>query len=107
MDPSLYTYPSPLEGFEHLPPISMYARAQLRLNYLDGSIKLSSHRDAVKHGHGTALVNEQTGVLSTAYERFVGPIRNDDRGGFDVHVYFFQVRAPPTLFIPHAMSCPS
>jgi hypothetical protein len=38
------------------------------------------------------FVNPQTGILSTAYERFVEPISNGEHGGFDVHIYYFQVK---------------
>ena len=34
-----------------------------------------------------SFVNEQTGVLSKAYESFPEPIES----GFDVHIYFLQV----------------
>ncbi len=40
---------------------------------------------------GKSFVNPQTGVSSTAYDRFVEPISNGLRGGFDVHIYYFQV----------------
>ncbi|MCJ1368339.1 hypothetical protein MMC16_007481 [Acarospora aff. strigata] len=66
-DPSLYTYPSPLEGYEGLQPLP-----------------------DEKAEDGKSFVNPQTGVLSKAYERFVEPISNDQRGGFDVHIYYFQ-----------------
>ncbi|KAI9875245.1 MAG: hypothetical protein M1830_008714 [Pleopsidium flavum] len=66
-DPSLYRYPSPLEGYEGLEPLP---------------------DDKVKDGQ--SYVNPQTGVLSKAYEKFVQPISNDRRGGFDVHIYYFQ-----------------
>ncbi|KAL2052066.1 hypothetical protein ABVK25_007758 [Lepraria finkii] len=66
-DPSQYQYPSPLEGYEHLPPLP-----------------------DDKTGDGKSYVNPQTGVLSKAYERFVDPIDNGTRGGFDIHIYFYQ-----------------
>ncbi|MCJ1259619.1 hypothetical protein MMC24_007458 [Lignoscripta atroalba] len=69
-DPSLYEYPSPLAGYEDLPP--------LPCEKADG-------------GKGKEYVNPQTGVLSKAYEEFVDPITHGERGAFDVHVYFLQV----------------
>jgi len=64
-----YTYPSPLEGYEHLPPISMEMK---------------------KDSNGTHYINEDKGVLSKAYTEFVHPLTNGARGGFDVHIYYFQ-----------------
>ncbi len=46
-----------------------------------------------KDGNGNYYINEQTGVLSKAYQSFVHPISNGSRGGFDVHIYYFQVRS--------------
>ncbi|KAI9835399.1 MAG: hypothetical protein M1819_002317 [Sarea resinae] len=66
-DPSLYTYPSPLEGYEKAEPLP-----------------------DEKNEDGKSYVNPQTGVLSTAYETFVDPIAKDRRGGFDVHIYYYQ-----------------
>ncbi|KAK8206105.1 DOPA-like domain-containing protein, partial [Phyllosticta capitalensis] len=66
-DPALYTYPDPLEGFEGLPP-------------------LPDERNA----DGKSYVNPPAASLSPAYERFTAPIDNGVRGGFDVHIYFYQ-----------------
>ncbi|MCJ1386669.1 hypothetical protein MMC17_009795 [Xylographa soralifera] len=68
-DSSHFTYPSPLEGYEDQPAISGEMR---------------------KEGNAYCYVNEQTGVLSRAYETFTNPITNGPRGGFDVHIYHFQ-----------------
>ncbi|MCJ1480417.1 hypothetical protein MMC06_000572 [Schaereria dolodes] len=68
-DPSAYEYPSPLEGYENLPP-------------------LPNERE--NSGQGKAYVNPQTGVLSKAYEEFVDPITKSSRGAFDIHIYFPQ-----------------
>ncbi|MCJ1374379.1 hypothetical protein MMC20_005611 [Loxospora ochrophaea] len=79
-DPSLYlTYPSPLQGYEGLPPLS---------------------ND--KSEDGKSYVNSQTGELSQAYNKFVDPIANDSRAGFDVHVYYFQSNPEQTKFA-HAL----
>jgi len=57
------SYPSPLTGYEDAPPLPTDKNE-------DGSLK-----------------NEQTGVLSSAYDKFVEPL-DAARGGFDVHIYF-------------------
>jgi len=57
-DASAYTYPSPLAGYENLPPLP-----------------------EEKAEDGKSLLNPQTGVLSKAYERFVEPLDNGRRGG--------------------------
>lgn len=41
---------------------------------------------------GKSLKNPQTGRLSKAYEEFPDPLSKDRRGGFDIHIYHFQVR---------------
>jgi len=66
-DPSLYTYPSPLAGYEDAPP-------------------LPDERNA----DGKSFVNPQSGVLSRSYEEFPGPLDKGRRGGFDIHIYYFQ-----------------
>lgn len=40
---------------------------------------------------GKSLKNPQHGVLSKAYEEFPDPLCKDRRGGFDIHIYHFQV----------------
>lgn len=64
-DPFLYTFPSPLEGYEDYAPLS----------------------DELNED-GKSFKNPSTGVLSPSYERFTSGITNDRRGGFDVHVYY-------------------
>ncbi|KAH0404002.1 hypothetical protein E4T50_13224 [Aureobasidium sp. EXF-12298] len=66
-DPSIYTYPSPLEGFENLSPLP-----------------------DEKNADGKSYVNPPAAKPSPAYESFVSPITNGERGGFDVHIYFQQ-----------------
>jgi hypothetical protein len=56
-DPSLYTYPSPLAGYENLPALP-----------------------DEKAADGKSYVNPPTGKLSVAYERFVDPLDNGIRG---------------------------
>ncbi|RPA92385.1 hypothetical protein L873DRAFT_1817707 [Choiromyces venosus 120613-1] len=67
-DPSLYTYPSPLAGYENEPPLPTTLNSDSRSVY-----------------------NPETGKLSAAYEKFPEPIDNGQNpGGFDAHVYFYQ-----------------
>ncbi|EKG22412.1 Dopa 45-dioxygenase [Macrophomina phaseolina MS6] len=66
-DPSLYTYPSPLEGWENLPPLPDERAAD-----------------------GKSYVNPPAEKKSSAYTAFPAPITNGIRGGFDVHIYFLQ-----------------
>lgn len=66
-DPSMYEYPSPLKGYEGLEPLS-----------------------DERNEDGRSFKNVQTGKLSKSYELFTGGLDNGKRGGFDVHVYFFQ-----------------
>ena len=60
----MYTYPSPLEGFENLEPLP-----EVQLD--DKSIE-----------------NTQTGKLSQAYTEFTSGLDNGIRGGFDIHIYY-------------------
>jgi hypothetical protein len=57
MDPTLYTYPSPLAGYENAPPLP-----------------------EEKAENGKSYANHQTGVLSKSYERFTEPLDNGVRG---------------------------
>jgi hypothetical protein len=68
-DPQYY-YPSPLEGYENLPPLP-----------------------TERASDGKSFLDPPTGVLSSAYDRFTDPLDNGERGGFDVHVYFYQSNA--------------
>ncbi|CAG8081605.1 unnamed protein product [Penicillium olsonii] len=67
-DPFAYEYPSPLEGYENLEPLS-----------------------EEKNEDGKSLKNPQHGVLSKAYEEFPDPLSKGREGGFDIHIYYFQV----------------
>jgi DOPA 4,5-dioxygenase len=49
--------------------------------------------DSEKAADGKSLINPPTKSLSNAYEAFVDPIARDERGGFDVHIYFLQTDA--------------
>ncbi|TAQ89438.1 hypothetical protein B7494_g2203 [Chlorociboria aeruginascens] len=74
-DPSLYVYPSPLEGYEETDPLP-----------------------DDKAEDGKSYVNPQTGVLSKSYEVFVEPLDNGIRGAFDVHIYHFQKNPEQSKF---------
>jgi len=74
-DPFLYTYPSPLAGYENAPPLPNEISAD-----------------------GKSFVNPQTGVLSKAYEQFIDPLDKGRRGGFDIHIYHFQKNAEQKKF---------
>lgn len=41
---------------------------------------------------GLSLKTPQHGVLSKSYSQFTSGITNGARGGFDVHIYYFQAR---------------
>ncbi|KAI1118346.1 DOPA-like domain-containing protein [Nemania sp. NC0429] len=60
------TYTSPLAGYEDAPPLPT-ERAEDGKSYLN-------------------LKNDE---LSPAYEKFTDPIDNGRRGGFDVHIYYY------------------
>lgn len=74
-DPFLYTFPSPLVGYE-------------------GGEPLSDEFD----DDGKSYKNTQTGVLSPSYEKFTSGISNGQRCGFDVHIYFAQNNEEQTKF---------
>ncbi|KAI1429896.1 DOPA-like domain-containing protein [Xylaria sp. FL1777] len=60
-------YPSPLAGYEDAPPLPN-ERAE----------------------DGKSFVNPKNDKLSTAYEKFAEPLDTGRRGGFDVHIYYYQ-----------------
>ncbi|KAH0603561.1 uncharacterized protein H6S33_007883 [Morchella sextelata] len=67
-DPELYTFPSPLAGYENLPPLPTTINAD-----------------------GKSFYNPPAEKLSDAYEKFAAPIDNTvSPGGFDAHIYFYQ-----------------
>jgi hypothetical protein len=57
-DQSIYTYRSPLEGYENAPELPD---------------KLAED--------GKSYINNQTGILSSSYTKFPSPIDNGIRGG--------------------------
>ncbi|MCJ1240675.1 hypothetical protein MMC14_008679 [Varicellaria rhodocarpa] len=78
-DPFLYEYPSPLEGYKDLDP-------------------LPNEKDQAGRGGKAAIFNPPTGVLSKAYDGFIHPIVNDNKNGFDVHIYFYQENEEQATF---------
>jgi len=75
-DPELYTYSSPLAGYENAPPLPD---------------KLNED--------GKSFYNPPSGVLSASYEKFTDPIDNTlSPGGFDVHIYFYQNNSEQSKF---------
>ncbi|OAA38792.1 DOPA-like domain protein [Metarhizium rileyi] len=62
-----HEYPSPLAGLEDAPPLPT-----------------ETNED------GKSLVNPSRDSLSPAYDTFTLPLRTDRRGGFDIHIYYFQ-----------------
>ncbi|KAH7119148.1 DOPA-like domain-containing protein [Dendryphion nanum] len=74
-DPSLYTYESPLKGYEGLDALPNK-----------------------KAEDGKSFINPPAAKKSGAYDAFVAPISNNQRGGFDVHIYFLQTDAEETRF---------
>lgn len=67
-DASAYTYPSPLEGYEKAPPLP---------------------DDLNEDGKSFKNPASTTG-LSKAYKEFTAGVTNGKRGGFDIHIYYFQ-----------------
>ena len=93
-DPSAYTYPSPLAGYEDAVPLPSEIAED-----------------------GKSYVNPQTGVLSSSYESFTEPLDNGIRGALyvyhhpseaivsllircfsDIHIYYFQKNASQKQF---------
>ncbi|OOQ85112.1 hypothetical protein PEBR_31438 [Penicillium brasilianum] len=74
-DQFAFSYPSPLEGYENLEPLS-----------------------EERNDDGKSIKNPQYGILSKAYEEFPDPLAKDRRGGFDVHIYHFQTNPDQVAF---------
>ncbi|KAL1586056.1 hypothetical protein WHR41_04862 [Cladosporium halotolerans] len=77
-DPSLYTYPSPLKGYEDLPTLP--------------DEKNDSGPNAKSY------INPPSATKSSAYTQFPSPITNGTRGGFDIHIYFQQTSESQTTY---------
>ncbi|RVX67946.1 putative 21.2 kDa protein [Exophiala mesophila] len=74
-DTFLYSYPSPLEGYEGQEPLGEELEED-----------------------GKSFKNPKTGIKSEAYNRFTGGVTNGRRGGFDVHIYYHAGSAEQTQF---------
>ncbi|UKZ72500.1 hypothetical protein TrVFT333_000130 [Trichoderma virens FT-333] len=74
-NPLKYTFPSPLAGFENAPPLS-----------------------DERNEDGKSYVNPQREGLSEAYTKFTEPLDNGQRGGFDIHIYYFQQSKEQTKY---------
>jgi DOPA 4,5-dioxygenase len=64
-DPFLYTFESPLAGYENLPTLPEELNED-----------------------GKSYKNPETGVLSESYQKFTSGVTNGTRGGFDIHIYY-------------------
>lgn len=73
--PEAYSYPSPLVGYETLPPLPN-----------------------VRAADGKSFENPPSSAPSTAYSSFTSPIDNGIRGGFDIHVYYDEHNAEQGKF---------
>ncbi|RTE70864.1 putative 21.2 kDa protein [Fusarium euwallaceae] len=66
-DASVYSYPSPLTGYENAPPLP-----------------------EEKAEDGKSYVNPPAEKRSEAYDKFIAPLDQGIRGGFDLHIYYLQ-----------------
>ncbi|KAM0284358.1 hypothetical protein ACHAO9_009283 [Fusarium lateritium] len=74
-DASVFTYPSPLTGYEDAPPLPSEMAAD-----------------------GKSYVNPPAEKLSDAYEKFIDPLDRGESGGFDVHIYYLQTNKEQTKY---------
>lgn len=77
-DPSLYTYPSPLAGYENATPLPKFV-VHVPCNF----IFTDRTYDSAKAEDGKSFVNPPAEKKSEAYDQFVAPIDNGRRGGFE------------------------
>ncbi|RMZ06896.1 hypothetical protein D0860_05332 [Hortaea werneckii] len=77
-DPSLYTFPSPLEGWQQGEPLPEQQHSE--------------------GPNAKSYVNPPPTTPSAAYKEFTNPITNSTRGGFDVHIYFLQTSPSESHF---------
>ncbi|KAK5704331.1 hypothetical protein LTR97_003349 [Elasticomyces elasticus] len=96
-DPSLYTYTSPLEGYENLEPLAEYASASAH-NTERSRTDLFSSEKVTEGPDAKSYVNPPTKQQSSAYKSFADPITNGTRGGFDIHIYFLQTDESEVAF---------
>ena len=96
-DQFAYSFPWPLQGYEGQEPLSEYVRCMetdiptptIQEGYMQLT-RLYPNRE--KNADGKSLRNPQHGIPSRAYEEFPDPLTKGRRGGFDIHIYHFQVR---------------
>lgn len=93
-DPSLYTYPSPLEGWRGGEPLPTYVQINLtahRRNAVqrDTDTPIDSEQNT-EGPDAKAYINPTSTTPSKAYNEFTTPITNGTRAGFDVHIYYLQ-----------------
>lgn len=74
-DPSKYSYPSPLAGYENAPPLPDEISAD-----------------------GKSYINPPSSSVSLSYEKFTSPLDNGIRGAFDIHIYYFQKNSAQLKF---------
>ncbi|RMX87174.1 hypothetical protein D0869_02556 [Hortaea werneckii] len=77
-DPSLYAFPSPLEGWRQGEPLPDQQHSE--------------------GPNAKSYVNPPPTTPSAAYKEFTNPITNSTRGGFDVHIYYLQTNASESQF---------
>ncbi|RMY74630.1 hypothetical protein D0864_09979 [Hortaea werneckii] len=77
-DPSLYTFPSPLEDWRQGEPLPDQQHSE--------------------GPNAKSYVNPPPTTPSAAYKEFTSPITNSTRGGFDVHIYFLQTSPSESQF---------
>lgn len=89
----LYTYPSPLAGYENAPPLPRLVPASS-----GHRVGFDFRRLTYTFDYSSQDPNENYPPvvgLSPAYKKFPDPIDNTAHpGGFDAHIYFDQVCAP-------------
>jgi DOPA 4,5-dioxygenase len=86
-DPSLYTYPSPLQGYENLEPLPEYVNMKPSPHgYMHENLQIMiilTHPPSEKAEDGKSYINPPAKQKSDAYNAFVSPIDNGTRGGFE------------------------
>ncbi|KAK5115460.1 hypothetical protein LTR62_001119 [Meristemomyces frigidus] len=102
-DPSLYTFPSPLLGWEGGEPLSKYVRG---LEFDRRSTTAAKYKPSTKvpskqtptGPNAKSFINPTPTKKSSAYTSFASPITNGTRAGFDAHIYFHQQIPSETTF---------
>ena len=54
----------------------------------------STDHSSERNKDGKSFRNIQHGIKSKSYDQFTDGITNGERGGFDVHIYYYQVSCP-------------